>query len=91
MDNFQEQDVLLTEVTRERSIRRTVILLETKRERIRDDLLHLMREMALLCLPIELTQDSPEQTLDILHEALSRMGDEAFARWISEAILDGNQ
>ncbi len=88
MNNFYEQDVLLLEVTRERSIRRTVMVLETKRKRIREDLLELIQNMPLLALPLELTQDAPEESQDILLEALSRMGDEVFARWIAEAILD---
>lgn len=88
MTNFHEQDVLFVEVSRERSIRRTVMLLETKRKRIRDDLTDLIRNMAFLSLPIELTKDCPEESSDILQEALSRMGDEAFARWIAETILD---
>lgn len=88
MNNFYEQDVLLLEVTRERSIRRTVMVLETKRKRIREDLLELIQNMPLLALPVELTRDAPEESQDILLEALSRMGDEAFARWIAEAILD---
>lgn len=88
MNNFYEQDVLLLEVTRERSIRRTVMVLETKRKRIREDLLELIQNMPLLALPVELTRNAPEESQDILLEALSRMGDEAFAHWIAEAILD---
>ncbi|MEB3826827.1 hypothetical protein [Phormidium sp. CCY1219] len=91
MNNFHEQDVLFVEVSRERSIRRTLMLLETKRQRIREDLMDLIGSMPLLSLPVQLTQDSPEETRDILQEALSRMGDEAFARWIVEDILEQSQ
>ncbi|MBK4731751.1 hypothetical protein JJD41_18035 [Oxynema sp. CENA135] len=88
MNNLSEQDVFVVEVSRERSIRRTVMLLETKRRRMREEAIELIRNLAFLSLPVDLARNTPDLSEDILAEALSRLGDDAFARWLWETIQE---
>ena len=73
-----EPDALLQEFRRERSVRRTVNILEAKRLEIRRDLQRLITHIALL-LPAS-AQDKINNDLptDLLEEAAKRLGDEAF-------------
>ena len=84
MYNQPESDSLSIELRRERSVRRMVNLLEGKRKRIREELEQLISHIALL-VPNRSTTQSQSQ-LDLLLDAVSRLGDEKFAELLIELM-----
>lgn len=76
MDNDPEADTLSEAFRQERSVRRTMSLLETKRQRMRDDLRQMLLHMSLL-VP---SATGAEVDWEVLQEALGRLGDEPFAQ-----------
>ncbi len=79
-----EPDSLSVELRRERSIRRMIKLLEAKRKRIREELEQLINHIALL-VPNRSTTQSQSQS-ELLLDAVSRLGDEAFAELLIELM-----
>lgn len=79
-----EPDSLSMELRRERSIRRMAKLLEAKRKRIREELEQLISHIALL-VPTRSTTQSQSQS-ELLLDAVSRLGDEAFAELLIELM-----
>ncbi len=86
MDSPNERDVLVAELWRECSIRRTSILLEKQRQLLREDIYDLVAHIALLVLPMEFPTYRSEQYKDILVEALERLGDDAFAKLVLDVV-----
>ncbi len=76
MDNDPETGILTKAFRQERSVRRTMSLLETKRQRMRDDLRQMLLHMSLL-IP---SATAGEIDWEVLQEALGRLGDEPFAQ-----------
>ncbi len=76
MDNDPEAGTLSEAFRQERSVRRTMSLLETKRQRMRDDLRQMLLHMSLL-VP---SATGAEVDWEVLQEALGRLGDEPFAQ-----------
>ncbi|MGF1479564.1 MAG: hypothetical protein ACFB4I_08740 [Cyanophyceae cyanobacterium] len=74
-----EPNTLLTEFHRERSIRRTAMMLETKRLRIRDELEQLIAHVPLL-VPTATQATDAYSASDLLKDAAARIGDDAFAQ-----------
>lgn len=87
-DRLPEPDALLTEFRRERSVRRTVTVLEAKRKRIRQELRQLIQHLALLIPAEPLVADRPQS--DLLQEAAKRLGDEAFAELLLQILQESN-
>jgi hypothetical protein len=86
MYNYPEPDELLTELRRERSIRRTVTVLETKRKRIREELQQLVQHITLLVPATE--RFSHDSHHSLLEDAISRLGDDAFAELLLQIVQD---
>jgi hypothetical protein len=76
-----EPDSLMTEFVRERSIRRTVKVLEGKRKRIREELEQLIQHLDLL-VPSSATPS------DLLQEAVERIGDDAFGQLLLQLMQE---
>lgn len=83
MSDSSQPDALAIELRRERSIRRTVKLLEAKREQIRDDLKQLVNHFSLLV-------PSPQAKTDtkLLQEAVQRLGDDTFAQLLTQILQE---
>ncbi len=82
MSDRPELNELSREFHRERSIRRTLTVLEAKRKSVSNDLERLIRHIKFL-LPSttsSATHSNSHQDLEVLKEALERMGDDAFAQ-----------
>jgi hypothetical protein len=88
-DRLPEPDALLNEFRRERSIRRTVTVLEAKRKRIRQELQQLVRHIALL-VPAAESKSVNQSQSDLLAEAAKRLGDEAFAQLLLQILQESN-
>jgi hypothetical protein len=86
MEPQHTQADLIREFHRERSIRRTMSLLDEKRRRILDDLRFFATSLDLMVLPSNHSPQSCEQSQAILKEALARLGDQAFAQWLLEGL-----
>ena len=86
MDDRREQDVLLAEFRRERSIRRTVKVLESKRKHIREELQQLIMHIALLVPMTGVSQTPTDFHLDLLKEAVERLGDDAFTQLLMQLL-----
>lgn len=82
MDNRTQRDADIEEFWRERSVSRTLKVLEVTQQRSRDELHRLMSDIALFVLPIQVPEHAGEEYGEIVKEALSRLGDEAFANWV---------
>lgn len=82
MDNRNPRDITLEEFWRERSIRRAHKVLEATQKRNREELNHLISTIAQFVLPVQFPEHAGEEYSDIMKEALSRLGDEAFANWV---------
>ncbi|MBO9998822.1 MAG: hypothetical protein J7641_07395 [Cyanobacteria bacterium SID2] len=80
-----DRQALATAFRRECSTRRTLNVLEIKRQRIRDDLRQMLRHMSLV-VPSIGNGDTPS---DVLDEALARLGDPTFAEFLRHLIEDG--
>lgn len=76
---------LADEFRRERSIRRAVTVLETKRRRIRDDIEQLISQISLLMPP----SSSDRETCAVLEDAAGRLGDEAFVQLLLQVLQEG--
>ncbi|AFY78487.1 MAG: hypothetical protein IGR93_20015 [Hydrococcus sp. C42_A2020_068] len=81
MCDRSEPDSLMTEFVRERSIRRTVKVLEAKRKRIREELEQLIQHLDLLV-------PSSATSSDLLQEAIQRIGDDAFSQLLMQLMQE---
>ncbi len=84
MNNHDRSDIEMSieEFWRERSVNRTLRVLETTQQRSRDELYHLINHIAQFVLPVQFPEHSTVEYGEIMQEALSRLGDEAFANWV---------
>jgi predicted oxidoreductase (fatty acid repression mutant protein) len=85
MSEPSEKDGLASEFYRERYIRRTLAVLQAKRKRMRDEIQQLVNHLNLL-VPVAKNMTSQSDRADLLEEAAKRLGDEAFAQLIIQAI-----
>ncbi|MDY6782666.1 MAG: hypothetical protein SW833_09000 [Cyanobacteriota bacterium] len=79
--NYQLAD----DFRRERSVRRAVTVLETKRRRIRDDIEQLISQISLLMPP----SSGDRETSALLEDAAERLGDEAFVQLLRQVWQEG--
>jgi hypothetical protein len=86
MNEPSKRDVLSAELEKERSIRRTVKLLQAKRARVREELERLISHLALLVALPQNTANDYESKSDILLEAASRIDDDVFAELLVQII-----
>lgn len=70
---------------RECSTRRAANVLQIKRQRIRDDLRQMLGHISLVVPKMGNGEDSSE----VLNDALSRLGDDAFAELVRTVLEDG--
>jgi hypothetical protein len=88
MKEPSKRDVLLVELERERSVRRTASLLYAKRSRIRDELERLISHLSLLVsIPCKTAED-PQPESDILIEAARRINDPVFTELVIQLIQE---
>ena len=85
MFNSAESGKLIKEFNHERSIRRTVKLLENKHKRIKDDLEQLISHISLL-VPIAGLSASDPRYNDLLIDAITRLENEPFAQLLLQLI-----
>ncbi len=83
MSDRPQQDPLEREFRHERHIRRTVMLLETKRHRMRQELKQFLVHMNFL---VPKTEDRSQQ--DFVQEAIDRLGDDAFAELLAQMFKE---
>lgn len=95
MDDYPEQNILLTELLKERSrmlreysVRRAVRVLDTKRQRIREELAQLIRHIALLIPLTEISSTSTEPYSDLLQDAIKQLGDDAFSELLLQVLQE---
>lgn len=88
MDESPKRDILLAQLERERSIRRTAKLLYAKRSRIIDELDRLISHLSLLVAVPRKTLDDPQPESDLLIEAAKRINDPIFSDLIVQVIQD---
>ncbi|MDJ0589056.1 MAG: hypothetical protein QNJ72_03545 [Pleurocapsa sp. MO_226.B13] len=88
MDRSPKKDVLLAELERERSIRRTVRLLSDKRSRIIDELDRLIAHLSLLVAVPRKTLEDPQPESDILIEAAKRIDDPVFTELLIQIVRE---
>lgn len=88
MDELPKRDVLLAELARERSIRRTVRLLYDKRSRIIDELDRLISHLSLLVAVPRKTSEDPQPESEILIEAAKRINDPVFTNLLIQIIQE---
>ena len=88
MNDPSKRDVLLLELERERSIRRTVRLLYAKRSRMRDELDRLIGHLSLLVSVPRKTAEDPQPESDILIEAAKRINDPIFTDMVIQIIQE---
>jgi hypothetical protein len=86
MNEPSKRDVLVLELERERSIRRTANLLYAKRSRIRDELDRLISHLSLLVAIPHKTTEDPQPESDILIEAARRIDDPVFTELVIQVI-----
>jgi hypothetical protein len=86
MNEPSKRDVLVLELERERSIRRTASLLYAKRSRIRDELNRLISHLSLLVAIPHKTTEDPQPESDILIEAARRIDDPVFTELVIQVI-----
>ena len=82
MSDCPDLNALSYEFRRERSVRRTLLVLEAKHRSIKSDLQRLVKHLNFL-IPSSQGNDSQGnviENLEVLEEALGRMEDEAFAQ-----------
>lgn len=89
MSDRPEESTLSLEFRRERAVRRTMTVLETKRKRMRDDLDQLIAHLAML-VPAELISSADASQAAILEDAAFRLGDDAFAQLILQLLQEGH-
>jgi|GEM_PF-1581798 len=83
-----KKDILLAELERERSIRRTARLLYDKRSRIFDELDRLISHLSLLVAVPRKTIEDPQPESDILIEAAKRIEDPVFTDLVIQIIQE---
>ncbi len=88
MNEPSKRDILLLELERERSIRRTARLLYAKRSRIRDELDRLISHLSLLVSVPRKTAEDPQPESDILIEAAKRINDPVFTDLVIQIIQE---
>lgn len=88
MNEPSKRDVLLLELERERSIRRTARLLSAKRSRMRDELDRLIAHLSLLVAIPRKTAEDPQPESDILIEAAKRIDDPIFTELVVQVIQE---
>ena len=88
MNEPSKRDILLIELERERSIRRTARLLYAKRSRIRDELDRLISHLSLLVTIPRKTAEDPQPESDILIEAAKRINDPIFTDLVIQIIQE---
>ncbi len=88
MNEWPKRDILLVELERERSIRRTMRLLYAKRSRIRDELDRLISHLSLLVAVPDKTAEDPQPESDILIEAAKRIDDTVFTNLLIQIIQE---
>ncbi|MEM7761896.1 MAG: hypothetical protein AAF298_27840 [Cyanobacteria bacterium P01_A01_bin.40] len=88
MNDPSKRDILLLELERERSIRRTVRLLYAKRSRIRDELDRLIAHLSLLVAVPRKTAEDPQPESEILIEAAKRINDPIFTDMVIQIIQE---
>ena len=88
MNEPSKRDILLLELERERSIRRTARLLYAKRSRIRDELDRLISHLSLLVTLPRKTAEDPQPESDILIEAAKRINDPVFTDLVIQIIQE---
>lgn len=88
MNEPSKRDVLLVELARERSVRRTASLLYAKRSRIRDELDRLISHLSLLVSIPGKTAEDPQPESAILIEAARRIDDPVFTELVIQLIQE---
>lgn len=88
MNEPSKRDVLLVELERERSVRRTASLLYAKRSRIRDELDRLISHLSLLVSIPHKTAEDPQPESAILIEAARRIDDPVFTELVIQLIRE---
>ena len=88
MDKTPNRDVLLAELERERSIRRTARLLSAKRSRIMDELDHLISHFSLLVAVPNKTLEDPQPESELLIEAAKRINDPIFTDLLVQILRE---
>ncbi|MEM8719416.1 MAG: hypothetical protein AAGE84_08910 [Cyanobacteria bacterium P01_G01_bin.39] len=88
MNEPSKRDILLLELERERSIRRTASLLYAKRSRMRDELDRLISHLSLLVAVPRRTAEDPQPESDILIEAAKRIDDPIFTDMVVQLIQE---
>ena len=88
MNEPSKRDILLLELERERSIRRTAKLLDDKRSRIKDELDRLVSHLSLLVAIPRKTLEDPQPESAILIEAAKRIDDPVFTDLLIQIIQE---
>lgn len=88
MSDRPEANFLGTEFCKERSIRRTVKVVEAKRKRIREELEQLILHLALLVPVAGANTHSLDSSSDLLLEALNRIEDDAFTQLLLQVLQE---
>lgn len=88
MNQPPKKDILVAELERERSIRRTASLLYSKRSRIFDELDCLISHLSLLVIVPRKTAEDPQPESDILIEAAKRINDPVFTDLLIQIIQE---
>ncbi len=83
-----ESNALTQEFRRERSIRRTIKVLEAKRQSIREDLQRLRTHLHFLLPTAQMNNHNCDGDPDILVEALGRIDDDAFVQMILQVLQE---
>lgn len=88
MNEPSKRDILLLELERERSVRRTARLLYDKRSRMRDELDRLIAHLSLLVTVPRKTPEDPQPESGILIEAAKRINDPVFTDLVIQMIRE---
>lgn len=88
MNEPSKRDILLLELERERSIRRTASLLYARRSRMRDELDRLIAHVSLLVAMPQKTAEDPQPESDILIEAAKRINDPIFTDMVVQIVRE---
>ena len=88
MNEPSKRDILLLELERERSIRRTASLLSARRLRMRDELDRLIAHISLLVAVPRKTAEDPQPESAILIEAAKRIDDPIFTDMVVQLVRE---
>ena len=88
MNEPSKRDILLLELERERSIRRTASLLSARRSRMRDELDRLIGHLPLLVAVPRKTAEDPQPESAILIEAAKRIDDPIFTDMVVQLVRE---